>query len=370
MPQDVTTPQTPEGSLSWGLCIATLNRLDSLKICIRCALSQTRMPKEIVIVDASDDWEANKAEIANMLPEDGNIRFVYLEAEMRSLTNQRNQAVTASSSDILFLIDDDSYLFEDTAERALEVYETPTAGRLVALSLASVEASPLDQSHPENENQKTGVSGRKAAEKIVARSSILRWIYREVFLMQLAAGFIKYDYQQAHGTEAEFEAMQLPDVAFTEFISGFALTARRTVVSAEMFEPAFMAYCPGEDLDASYRMGRHGVLGYAMKARVHHAEAAAGRIKRRRATALHSLNLAFLLRHHSDRPVFSTGQYCVFLVRRLIAEMAKDLLSRRFSLPQVRGLFLAMRHLLGLMRVKKSNLEPWYIDIQNKILQS
>lgn len=370
IPQSTGLEPEAQTQLTWGLCVATLNRLDSLVICVGCALSQTRKPDEIVVVDASDDWERNRDHIAAMLPQDGSIRFCYQQAKMRSLTNQRNQGIKEASVDVLFLIDDDSYLYPDAAGLIMGCYEKPGAERLVGLSLARAETPPSTDAEAKTPSRKDNAANRDAAEKRIMRSGVLRWIYREVLLMQMEKDFIDYDSDILHGTREEFDAMQIPDAGFTKFIAGFALTARRTVILKEFFEPSFLAYCPGEDLDVTYRMGRHGVLGWSNVAKVYHADAAAGRIKRRKATALRALNLAFLQRRHSTRPKVSAARYVVYIARRVLAEFLKDMLSRRFSLPQLRGVFLAIRHSPALWLQDKAKLESWYIDLQKRILQA
>jgi glycosyltransferase involved in cell wall biosynthesis len=44
-------------SLTWALVIATYKREHILLRCLRLAAVQTRLPKEIIVVDASPDYE-------------------------------------------------------------------------------------------------------------------------------------------------------------------------------------------------------------------------------------------------------------------------------------------------------------------------
>jgi glycosyltransferase involved in cell wall biosynthesis len=44
----------------WSLVIVTYNRPDALRRCLELATWQSRRPDEVVIVDSSDDWEANR----------------------------------------------------------------------------------------------------------------------------------------------------------------------------------------------------------------------------------------------------------------------------------------------------------------------
>ena len=44
-------------SLTWALVIATYKRENILLRCLQLAAIQTRLPKEIIVVDASPDYE-------------------------------------------------------------------------------------------------------------------------------------------------------------------------------------------------------------------------------------------------------------------------------------------------------------------------
>ena len=46
--------------MNWSLLVATYNRTKALRNCVQFAIAQSRPPAEIVIVDASDTWEAHR----------------------------------------------------------------------------------------------------------------------------------------------------------------------------------------------------------------------------------------------------------------------------------------------------------------------
>ncbi len=53
---DVTLPE-------WALVLSTYRRRDVLMLCLQAALAQTRPPAEIIIVDASADWEETRDQV-------------------------------------------------------------------------------------------------------------------------------------------------------------------------------------------------------------------------------------------------------------------------------------------------------------------
>ena len=123
-----------------------------------------------------------------------------------------------------------------------------------------------------------------------------------------------------------------------------------------------------EDLDASYRFGRHGLVAIAPDANIHHLEAAAGRGKRRTSTALSLLNVAYFVRRNSDRQTRDLARYGLWYLRMLIAEFPKDLVGRRWNLPQVQGALLAGRALPALLRIPRADLPARYQGFQTWLM--
>ncbi len=73
-----------ESNLTWGLIVITYNRVHFLVECLQHTLSQTRMPAEVVVVDASDNWEENYAKVKRMYADAWEqVRLVYEPAEVR-----------------------------------------------------------------------------------------------------------------------------------------------------------------------------------------------------------------------------------------------------------------------------------------------
>ena len=150
------------------------------------AVRQTRPPKEIVVVDAGENWEATRDLILSTIAaEHPEIRWVYVEAEHRSSTLQRNQGVLLATSDVLFLIDDDSMMYPDCAERIMEVYEADRDHKIMG-----VQSNFVDQLLPNPDPSKTPAresayrkpcSGRRAAissGSIASFSDCLFWTRR------------------------------------------------------------------------------------------------------------------------------------------------------------------------------------------------
>lgn len=343
--------------------MATLNRVEMLKQCVTCALLQTRPPSEIVIVDASDDWQSNRDQIEALVG--GSVPVRYLPAPVRSSTVQRNTGIRACSSDICMLIDDDSLMHADCAEVIMTIYEADQDEEI--LGIAGVEGpSPL--TIPDVARKESSGSSGREREMTSSRFKALLW--RELFLMSREANFIPYsgpvgsyvpEWAREQGLNL-VPAIQLP---------GCRMTIRRSAGLKEPFEPAFLSYSPGEDFDISYRLSRTGAICIAKSARVYHHKVAASRIRREQELVLSICNVAYLLRRHSPNLSRDKKRWVILMVRRVLAEFLKDGLSRRWRFPQWRATFRAAALSQRILALPESaDIAEQYAHIQRNILAS
>lgn len=357
--------------LSWGLCVATYNRVDVLCRCVELALAQTVPPAEIVIVDAGDDWQANRQRMETLLTGGVSPRLAYLQAERRSAAAQRNQAIRASRADIVFLIDDDSLMAPDCAAEILSLYAADREGILVAIGTCDLEAAP--QVAPEAAIR--GAAPQVAAKEqsgrdIVNRLSdyrLARFVFDHVLMIPMSQRFVRYDRPALRwpGGRA-FAAPE--DCVRVEFIGGYSLTARREAMLKEPFDDGLVGGSYYEDLDACYRLGRHGALIRAFNAGLFHAEAASGRSRRKTVAMFQVLNMAYFLRRHTTRPGLDFSRYLLWYTRMLVANLIKELLRRRWSLPEVRGLLVALPYLPRIFARSPADIVDWYRDLQVEIM--
>lgn len=348
-------------NLTWALCVATLNRIDMLEHCVACALSQTWPPTEIVIVDASENWQDNRDRIAVLTSDAVSLR--YLPAPLRSSTVQRNIGIEACTADICMLIDDDSLMHPDCAEIIMRAYTADKEGEI--LGIAGVPGpSPLSI---KDVARKESFANSSPAKSMHA-TKFMRFLWRELFLMGRAVNFVPYagpvgSYVPGWAAERGLDlvpAVQLP---------GCRMTIRRSAGLREPFEPAFRSYSPGEDFDISYRLSRIGAICVASAARIYHHEVAASRIRREQELVLSICNVAYLIRRHSPDIARDRRRWSVLMIRRLLAELLKDGLSQRWQLPQLRAAWKAAS--LGrdiLTFPDNDRLADHYVAIQERIL--
>jgi GT2 family glycosyltransferase len=354
--------------------VATLNRPDMLARCVGHALAQTRPPAEIAIADASEGWEAHRDQIRAVIeatPGGADARLIYLGHPVKSSAVQRNAALRAMSADVAFVIDDDSLMEPDCAATVMALYEADTEGRVAGIAgvnVAGDDTAARAVAQGAALKDAGGIRRSAALRGAVRRSGLARWVLKEVLMQSRDRIFLRYDDPGTHHGPETAAALALPRIRYTEFLPGWGMTVRRRIALREPFDDGLLAYCPTEDLDASYRWGRHGVCLVAEAARINHVEAAAGRIKRRKVTALSLMNSAYFTRRNSRRPGRDAARFYGFAVRRVLAETLKDLITGRLSLPQGRGAAWALARSAGVWRQDRAKLQVWYAGLQRRIL--
>lgn len=353
--------------LTWSLVIPTCNRRDILLRVMPLALRQTVPPVQVTIVDSSDDWQITRQAVQAMVLGHPGIRLDYLQAWTPSSATQRNQGIEQAVGDIVVMIDDDSFLYPDYVERLLAIYAADTRGVLAGVNGVNVGTMPQA-----GMADRTGLAPKahgtdrtRDLRKRIMRYRLGRWISSRILFQDMHTLFLKYEGNRPEVVPPEFASL---DVTPMTFMSGHGLSVRRPIALAEPLDRSLRFYAAMEDLDASYRYGRHGILLRANDAKLHHFEVAGGRMKRRTVTTFQLLNMLVFLKRHADRPQAWLGIYRRMLWRRLLGETIKDALSRRWDFPQARGVLAAMKGWRKVWNTPVADLDQWYPGYQRAIL--
>jgi glycosyltransferase involved in cell wall biosynthesis len=351
--------------LTWSLCIPTYNRRTVLLRALKLALQQTRPPVQIVIVDSSDDYADTRTLAQAMCADYPDIRLDYLQANERSSSTQRNQAVQQCTGDIIMMIDDDTFLYPDCIEQMAAIYAADTGNALAGVNAINVPTMPDATAAAGLSKKDTGRDTLAGLRARMLRFRLGKWINNKVLFQDMNALFLKYDGARDDQIPPEFAGMHVTPMTF---MSGHGLSVRRDIALAEPLDTALRYYAALEDLDASYRYGRHGLMLRANDARLHHFEVAGGRVKRKTATVFQLLNVLIFIKRHAPDPDSWLGTYRLMLWRRLFGETVKDVLSRRWSLPQASGVWIAIRAWRQVWNTETDQLDDWYPDFQKTIL--
>jgi glycosyltransferase involved in cell wall biosynthesis len=342
---------------TWSLIICTLDRRAELLQALRCAVTQTLPPSEVIIVDASADWESTRVEAERVLAVAPGVRVVYVPSTRKSLPHQRNVGLGHSTGDVVFFLDDDSFMFPDCAEQVMRVYAADHERRIGGVTTMLADHPPALVAAPGL--GPTAGTGAQAAggPGLLSRAHAL-WNQDRLF--------IPYD-GTYHGRGAGPTA-DVVDVEPVRLFHGCRMTFRADAVrEVGGFEEALIGSAVGEDIDVSYRVSRKYALVMARRALLFHLQTVTSRPNRYRNTAHVILNGAALYCLNVDPHNRSTARVYGFALGRLALELLRDCAKLRGGLPSARGAFYALRKVPSIVGLSGDDLRERHLTLQSEL---
>jgi succinoglycan biosynthesis protein ExoA len=255
-------------SESISVVICTKDRHAILGDCLASLARQTRLPEEVLIVDASaTPAEAQAETFRRAVGERCSTRLLRAEP---GLTRQRNRGIDATSGSIVLFLDDDVVLEPEYVAEILAVYERDT------------------------EHTVGGVGGAIVPDPTPEQSCFHRGFARLFLLPSYGTGQVK---RSGH-PEFLFNPSEETRVGF---LSGCNMSYRREAIGGERFDERLSGYALGEDLEFSYRLSRHRRLKLTPRARLDHREVGGGRPDHRRRNEASAFHHYQFFREHVAR---------------------------------------------------------------------
>lgn len=352
----------PSEPLTWSLVIPTYQRQAVLLRCLRCAAQQTCLPKEIIVIDASPQWQQTYTQVMQeLVPTFPKIQWTYVQAKRLSSAAQRNQGIDLASAEIIFLIDDDSLMYPDCAQEVMSIYqqdrEHQVAGIMPALEVIPPDLQSLSSSVPSSKS----FSNQWQILQSYLRGKAKRFIGDDDIFIPYDFYFPKYSLP---------ESLKDKGVHPVAMVHGARMSYRKQILDQIRFEEILERYAVNEDNDVCYRASRLGMLLHALKAKVCHLQVSEGRVSRFAATALWGLNQAVLHCLHSSDLTQFKKRFSKLLWKRLFTQTLKDLLDRRWSLPSTRGIWFVLQHQEEIFSRSPDELREWYPLFQKTLLNN
>jgi len=357
--------ESSSGQLSWSLVIPTYCREDVLPKTLGYAASQSRKPKEIIIVDSSPNAEETRRliedEFAVKYPD---VEMKYILSSNRSAAVQRNEGIVLCTGDIVFFIDDDCFMYPAYAEVILHVYEADTSCSLVGVG------GMLDGKAPD-EASYTGLVElkRPLRQRIPAYIKFRCWhVFSHLLLMNTSLSHF-------HPFTGSFPELSPPKLDLPYRIEPSRLygagraTFRRKSISKIMFDEGLTHYCAGEDLDVCYRLSQTGPLVVVFDAKVYHLAHPSTRLDHRTIALIRVTNHAYFIQKNNPCGKRVKLGYLVKLCRRLLANFLQDVLAGNGLLPRTRGALAGVGPTMKIFNMPPEKLVPWYITFQNKVYE-
>ena len=372
--------------LNWAIVIPTYQRQAVLLRCLRFVALQTLPPKEIIVVDASHDWESTREKIQHELAMHyPTIVWHFVQAKRLSSAAQRNQGIALATAEIVFLIDDDSFMYPDCAQEVMRIYAQDTAHQVAGImpklealppptpnlqGLANLEGFTTPNPTPNLQGLANLEGFKPVAPNLQGLANLEGFKHKlRAFAKLLIKDddiFIPYDFT--------FPKYRLPETLKgiathpVPMIHGARMSYRCEILAQVHFEETLERYAVNEDNDVCYRASRIGMLLHALNARICHAQVSEGRLTRLTTTALWGLNQAVLHRIHSPDLARFKKRFRKLLWQRLFTQTLKDILDRRWTLPSARGVWFALRHWSTILSKTPAELRLWYPQFQKALI--
>lgn len=200
----------------------------------------------------------------------------------------------------------------------MRVYEADVDGQVVGVQASDVDTPPPGSVQlPEAEHRL-----RSGPLLALLKKPPMSWLNRWVLMNELDQFIVPYD--GAYHDRPCPPACAAMDVRPIRVMIGFAMTYRTNVIQQERFNSALRRYAALEDLDASHRVSRHGVLLAARRARLYHHASASGRPNLAIRHAMNVANAAAYLKQFAADPEQVKRQWRRYVTRRYIAEWLTD----------------------------------------------
>ncbi len=283
-------------TLSVSVVLATHNRPDLAEGTVLSLLRQTLLPDEIIVID--DGWENLPADLAGKVESSG-VAFRYARRSPPSLPASRNRGIDLAGGEIVVFAEDDLTMPDDYLQRLVEMYRAD--GRSVVFAIGGVV-----------EDSGWQRPARRIWRAISDALGLNRWAPRVC-----AARYVPLP--------AALKGRIVP----TRWISGGAISLRRSACENERFEEAFSGYAHAEDIEFCFRTGRRKAIFLAPELRLFHEPSPKGRRGMRDRGRIYVENLLHIARRSVEDGVGTRVLLYYYLLGTIGMCAIWSLLARR-----------------------------------------
>jgi GT2 family glycosyltransferase len=225
--------QSPVGK-GISVIVPTRNRHHYLANFLASLNTQTRLPDELIIIDASDTEDTRTM----IETKDDFLPFeVIYKREAPGSARQRNIGFRISGGSYLFFFDDDVILEPDYIGTVCDTFSK------------------------HRKEQLGGITGK--ITNIRRDPSAWDRAFKRIFLLS--------DLGEGHVKLSGFPSLRIGDEpSYVEILSGCNMTYPREVFSQFLFDERLTGYSYMEDIDLSFRVGKRYPLYYQPRARLEH----------------------------------------------------------------------------------------------------
>jgi glycosyltransferase involved in cell wall biosynthesis len=276
--------------MDFDIVIATRNRLPALEISLPLVLSQSRLPRRLVIVDASDDYEEVSSTVRGIVAcSNAQVDLRVLQSDPGSAL-QRNVGLALATSPVVLMPDDDALWFPRFSESIMEVYERDREALVGGVGGAESASPPPGALHGGDEPYR--MEARDRVQSLVGR-------FLDLIEYRLFPDPIFVEGNERTGARPRPDWFDKEETRLAPALPGFLMSFRTDLIRRCGFDTILGRYALFEDYDASLDVLGDHLLVEARKARVFHYRAPQKRLDGAGWGAVQILNRAYVVCKHS-----------------------------------------------------------------------
>ncbi len=252
--------------------IVTLNRPQDLIVALDSLVRQTHVPKEVLVIDQSDDDKTHSAVLAIQAKYPAHAgMFHYFHLEEKSAVKARNFGMKRATADIVSFLDDDSELCGDYYEKILTYFsKNPSLGGLGGSLI-----------------RKDMLSGNKG---------VLRRFLWKIFLLNPGNGCMTLS-----GFGYPIYEKPVTKTTRVEMLHGCNMNFRQSVMGKELFDEWFTGYSFREDAEFCYRLSKITEIWVVPDARLYHHESPNNRLDIEKLKKMEIRNYRYVFEKHKKK---------------------------------------------------------------------
>jgi glycosyltransferase involved in cell wall biosynthesis len=276
--------------MDFDIVIATRNRPSALKLSLPLILRQDRLPRKLILVDASDDHSAVRRVVETMgaqAPRPVELRLLQSAAGSSA---QRNRGIAQCASPVVLLPDDDSLWYPGYAEAIMRLYEQDSQNTVGAVCGTETTKVPGQAAPQVSTAYRKSFKDRLHFPGVSFLDRIERRLMPDPLI---TAGRDKW---RMKTVPAWFSAAK---AAVSGPMTGFRMSFRTALIREHPFDESLGRYALFEDYDASLAILDRWMIGRAKNALVYHHRFPEPRVNGVDWGVLQVLNRAFVVCKHT-----------------------------------------------------------------------
>ena len=341
------------------IVVVTRNRVKALEMSLPLMLSQTRSPREIIVVDSSDDPRPVEG-LVRRLAADTDIPLTCIHSAP-GLTRQRNIGLARVTSPVVAFPDDDSLMYETYLEEIARVYATDTDEVLVGVTVLAAGRSPLSAPAAEGRDRPVETYAPKSAGRIAdTLGRFYVWVERRV--IPIPYTYLRADLLRGKRLPEPVAALGCSLVADQE---GFRMSFRTRYLREAPFNECLSGYALGEDIDVCYGLARMGMIARLNKPLIFHHEFPGARADGYRRGIMQIVNIGYIVARHTEPGAPARRAFAPWM-RLLTAQILLRIHSAH-QRERLRGVLAGRRHLGRLLSARREDADDVYLRIMESI---